>query len=115
MEIITRRDGARLAQVHERTLDRLHAAGEGPRRIQITRRRCAYEREEFERWLRSRAFASQAEALAAGAVIASPSRKQIATSGRDTSTKPIPQVEQSAAAEAAAPRRWQQKRPAGRK
>jgi hypothetical protein len=72
MEIISRQEAAAMADIHERTLDRLHAQGDGLPRIQITRRRCGYERAAFERWLRSRAFASQAAAVAAGATIVVP-------------------------------------------
>jgi hypothetical protein len=70
VEIISRQEAAAIADIHERTLDRLHTLGVGPPRIQITRRRCGYDREVFERWLSSRAFASQAAAAAAGATIA---------------------------------------------
>jgi hypothetical protein len=74
MVILTRQQAAAMAGIHERTLDRLHTLGEGPPRIQLTRRRCGYERGQFEAWLTSRAFASQAAALAAGATVAAPPR-----------------------------------------
>jgi hypothetical protein len=72
VEIISRHEAAAIADIHERTLDRLYAQGVGPPRIQITRRRCGYDREAFERWLKSRAFSSQAAAVAAGATLAVP-------------------------------------------
>jgi hypothetical protein len=72
MEILSRQQAAALADIHERTLDRLHIQGVGPPRIQITRRRCGYERATFERWLKSRAFSSQAAGIAAGVIRAVP-------------------------------------------
>jgi len=70
MEVITRRNAAAAAKVSQRTLDRLHVAGLGPPRIQITERRVGYDTAVFERWLASRTFASRAAALAAGATTA---------------------------------------------
>jgi predicted DNA-binding transcriptional regulator AlpA len=66
MQILSRRTAAQLADIDERTLDRMHAKGTGPKRIQITQRRVGYEQTAFEKWLRSRAYASQAAAIAAG-------------------------------------------------
>jgi hypothetical protein len=65
MKIISRKTAAARADVHERTLDRLHTLGLGPPRIQLSRRRVGYEDESFDDWLRSRAFASMAAAHAA--------------------------------------------------
>jgi predicted DNA-binding transcriptional regulator AlpA len=72
MEVIPRRNAAVVAGLSERTLDRLHVQGAGPKRIQLTGRRCGYERADLESWLRSRAFASQAAAVAAGVTGAVP-------------------------------------------
>jgi hypothetical protein len=65
MRIISRKTAAARADVHERTLDRLHSLGLGPPRIQLSRRRVGYDDESFDDWLRSRAFASMAAAHAA--------------------------------------------------
>jgi hypothetical protein len=87
VEIISRQEAAAIAGIHERTLDRLHTQGLGPLRIQLTRRRCGYDREAFERWLKSRAFSSQAAAVAAGATLAVP-----VTTLRRHRTPPAPQT-----------------------
>ena len=63
------------ADVNVRTLDRLYAKGIGPARIQLTRRRCGYDVEAFDEWLKSRAFASQAAAIAADATLVVPQER----------------------------------------
>jgi predicted DNA-binding transcriptional regulator AlpA len=72
MRIISRHATAAKIGMHVRSLDRLHQQGLGPPRIQLTARRCAYDEEQLEEWLRRRTFSSQAAAIRAAQVHASP-------------------------------------------
>lgn len=65
MEIMSRRQAATAAGISERTLDRMYLEGIGPPRIQLSRRRVAYDVALFQQWLASRTFTSQAAVLAA--------------------------------------------------
>jgi predicted DNA-binding transcriptional regulator AlpA len=65
MKVLTRHETAAKLGVNVRTVDRLHTQGEGPRRIQLTSRRCGYTDEEVDAWVANRAFASMAAVHAA--------------------------------------------------
>ena len=75
MDVLSRKQAAKAADISERTLDRLYIEGKGAPRIQLSERRVGYDAAVFVRWLKSRSFSSQAAALAAGfAPLTSPGR-----------------------------------------
>src|SRR6516225_5793918 len=82
MDVLSRKQAAKAADISERTLDRLYIEGKGAPRIQLSERRVGYDAAVFARWLESRSFCSQAAALAA-------SFAPLAPSGRARSRKAV--------------------------
>ncbi len=54
-EVLTEREAARLLRLSVRTLQRLAAAGTGPAKMRLTRRRIAYRRSDLLEWIAVRA------------------------------------------------------------
>jgi predicted DNA-binding transcriptional regulator AlpA len=52
--ILSRREAAEQLGVHVLTLDRMHAAGTGPKRVRISARRVGYRQSDIAAWLQCR-------------------------------------------------------------
>lgn len=52
--ILGRREAAEQLGVHVLTLDRMHSAGRGPKRVRLSERRVGYRQSDIDDWLKGR-------------------------------------------------------------